>query len=181
MKLAANLSWLFKEEACLLKRIALAEKAGFKSIELAWPYQYTVSEFKAAVDASSVEVVLINTAPGDKEGDMGLAAVPGREEDFITGLKQAIEYAKAASCGNIHIMAGNVASGADRKHYRYRNELFTTELHLSKLKLDQQWYKTYAKLSFYWKKPVSWVIWSRLIPTFQLQIIFSIFLKKLYQ
>ena len=123
MKLAANLSWLFKEEACLLKRIALAEKAGFKSIELAWPYQYTVSEFKAAVDASSVQVVLINTAPGNKEGDMGLAAVPGREEDFIIGLKQAIEYAKAASCGNIHIMAGNVASGADRAHYRYRNRI----------------------------------------------------------
>ena len=120
MKLAANISWLFKEEACLLKRIALAEKAGFKHIELAWPYQYSVSEFKAAVDASSVNVVLINTAPGNKEGDMGLAAVPGREEDFITGVKQAIEYAKAVNCGNIHIMAGNVVAGANREQYRYK-------------------------------------------------------------
>ena len=89
MKLAANLSWLFKEEACLLKRITLAEKAGFKSIELAWPYQYSVSEFKAAVDTSSVEVVLINTAPGNKDGDMGLEGmgVPFRIcSGFVSGL-----------------------------------------------------------------------------------------------
>ena len=118
MKLAANLSWLFKEEPCLLKRIPLAEKAGFKSIELAWPYQYSLSEFKAAVDASSLDIVLINTPPGNKEGDMGLAAVPGREEDFVNGLKQAIEYAKAVNCGNIHIMAGNMGSGHQRHGYR---------------------------------------------------------------
>jgi len=49
---------------------------------------------------------------------MGLAAVPGREEDFITGLKQAIEYAKAVNCGNIHIMAGNVAAGENRAECR---------------------------------------------------------------
>ena len=68
MKLAANLSWLFKEEPCLLKRIPLAEKAGFKSIELAWPYQYSLSEFKAAVDASSLDIVRV-AAPSQNEND----------------------------------------------------------------------------------------------------------------
>lgn len=54
MKFAANLSWLFKEEACLLKRIDLAAKAGFTHVELAWPYDYSVSEFKRAVESSKV-------------------------------------------------------------------------------------------------------------------------------
>ena len=31
-------------------------------------------------------------------GDMGLAAVPGRENDFRAGLEEAIKYAKGISC-----------------------------------------------------------------------------------
>jgi hydroxypyruvate isomerase len=57
MKLAANISWLFKgktsccqfkttfqEEENLLKRLALAKKAGFSYFEVAWPYEHSVEE-----------------------------------------------------------------------------------------------------------------------------------------
>ncbi|CBY23427.1 unnamed protein product [Oikopleura dioica] len=44
MKLAANISWLFKEEENLLKRLELAKKAGFTYFEVAWPYEHSVEE-----------------------------------------------------------------------------------------------------------------------------------------
>lgn len=110
MKFAANISWLFKEEANLLKRFVLAKQAGFMAVELAWPYEYNVDEFRAAVSASSMELVLLNTPPGGK-GDLGLAAVPNRSDEFLSGLQLAIDYAKAGGCSMIHIMAGLLPEG----------------------------------------------------------------------
>lgn len=96
----------------MLKRFALAKTAGFSAVELAWPYDFKVSEFAAAVQQSKVKLVLINTPPGN-EGELGLAAVPNREMDFLNGLKTAIEYAKAGHCSRIHIMAGLLPDGDD--------------------------------------------------------------------
>ena len=64
MKLAANISWLFKEEPDLLKRLQLAKENGFENVELAWPYDYDLDTFRAAVKEADVNVVLINTALG---------------------------------------------------------------------------------------------------------------------
>ena len=41
--------------------------------------------------------------------------VPGREEDFCNGLKQAIAYAAAVNCKAIHIMVGNLID-AEQNH-----------------------------------------------------------------
>ena len=83
MKLAANISWLFKEEPCLLKRLKLAKDQGFNYVELAWPYEYSIEEFSKAVTATQVEITLINTALGGKTGDMGLAS--GRFRNLYKG------------------------------------------------------------------------------------------------
>ena len=85
-------------------RVKKASENNFKYIEVAWPYDYTEDEFSKAVLDSGIKVVLINTPPGSQPGDMGLAAVPGRESDFIDGLKKAISYANAVQCKRIHIM-----------------------------------------------------------------------------
>ncbi|NXL99557.1 HYI isomerase, partial [Tyrannus savana] len=53
--------------------------------------------------------------PGDPEaGELGLAAVPGREAAFRQGLAAAVQYARAVGCHRIHVMAGRVPLGADR-------------------------------------------------------------------
>ena len=52
MKFAANISWLFKEEPDLLARIKLAAENGFTHIELAWPYAYSVDQFKGSLSAN---------------------------------------------------------------------------------------------------------------------------------
>lgn len=51
---------------------------------------------------------------------MGLAAVPGREDDFLYGMKQAIEYAQAVKCPSIHIMAGNILTQREKLDERQR-------------------------------------------------------------
>ena len=55
MKLAANISWLFKEEPDLLKRLKLAKDNGFDYVELAWPFEYSIDEFVNAVNLAGVK------------------------------------------------------------------------------------------------------------------------------
>ena len=56
--------------------------AGFKAIELQFPYDVPASQVKAAVERNKLTVLGINTPPGERDGEFGLAAVPGREKDF---------------------------------------------------------------------------------------------------
>ncbi|CAG0907235.1 unnamed protein product, partial [Darwinula stevensoni] len=38
--------------------------------------------------------------------ELGTAALPGREDSFLSGIETSIKYAKALNCSRIHIMAG---------------------------------------------------------------------------
>ncbi|XP_067846126.1 putative hydroxypyruvate isomerase isoform X2 [Heptranchias perlo] len=112
---AANLSWLFQELNTLSHRVEAAALAGFKAVEVAWPYETEATELKKALEKNGVEVVLINTPPGNKErGELGLGAVPMQQAEFQTGLDLAVKYAKTVDCKRIHLMAGRVPMGQDR-------------------------------------------------------------------
>jgi hydroxypyruvate isomerase len=57
--------------------------------------------------------------PGDwAAGERGIAALPGREEEFRAGVAKAIEYAKVLDTPQLHMMAGLVPAGADLALYR---------------------------------------------------------------
>ncbi|XP_069837386.1 putative hydroxypyruvate isomerase isoform X2 [Dendropsophus ebraccatus] len=115
LRFAANISWLFPEIPELLGRIRAAGRAGFRAVEVAWPYESDPGEVKAALRESNVKLVLLNTPPGDlSAGELGLGAVPGRQDGFRAGLDQAITWARELGCTRIHIMAGRVPSGTDR-------------------------------------------------------------------
>src|SRR2546430_1001765 len=54
-------------------------------------------------------MVGINTAPGQAAaGESGVAAVPGREQEFATLFKQALDYVTAIGGCQIHCLAGKV-------------------------------------------------------------------------
>src|SRR2546430_7808254 len=54
-------------------------------------------------------MVGINTAPGQAAaGEFGVAAVPGREQEFATLFKQALDYVTAIGGCQIHCLAGKV-------------------------------------------------------------------------
>ncbi len=54
-----------------------------------------------------MEMIGLNTFPGNPElGLRGLCAIPGREGEARQAINQAMDYAVAISCKNIHVMAG---------------------------------------------------------------------------
>jgi hydroxypyruvate isomerase len=51
----------------------------------------------------------INSPPGNQpKGEFGLAAVPGREQDFAALFRQALDYVVAIGGRQIHVLAGHV-------------------------------------------------------------------------
>ena len=51
----------------------------------------------------------INTPPGERDGEFGLAAVPGREKDWDALFARALDYITAIGGSAIHCLAGKVA------------------------------------------------------------------------
>jgi hydroxypyruvate isomerase len=105
-RLAANLGMLFADRP-LLQRFGAAAAAGFSAIELQVPYAEAASAVRAEVERHGLTVLGLNTALG-REGESGLAAVPGREQDFAAQFRQALDYATAIGGSAIHCMAGLV-------------------------------------------------------------------------
>lgn len=110
-RLAANLGYLFTEHA-LLERIDAAAAAGFKGIELQFPYDVPASDVKAAIERNNLTVLGINTPPGDRDkGEFGLAALPGRESDWEASFATALDYITAIGGRAIHCLAGHIQPG----------------------------------------------------------------------
>src|SRR5436853_3429314 len=87
-RFAANLAYLFTERP-LLERFGAAAAAGFKAVELQFPYDHAPSVIKAELDRHGLTQLGLNTVQG-REGEFGLAAVPGRERDWDAAFKQAL-------------------------------------------------------------------------------------------
>lgn len=113
-RFAANLAYLFAEQP-FMARFAAAAAAGFKAVELQYPYDHPAAAVKAELDQHGLIVLGINAPPGRPEaGESGLAAMPGREADFAELFAQALDYAVAIGACQIHCLAGLVAP-AQRK------------------------------------------------------------------
>ena len=96
LKFAANLDFLFTREASsLVDRISLAAAAGFKGIEIPGPYEITLSVLASVRESSGVELVLMNSWPGDPSGgENGIGIFPERCEEFREKLELSIAYLK---------------------------------------------------------------------------------------
>lgn len=107
-KFSANLGFLWPDRA-LLARIDAAAAAGFRAIELHWPYDTPAVEVKARCQRHGLVLLGINTPVGIVEaGDFGLGAQTGREEEFRATFLQSADFARAAGASAIHVMAGVV-------------------------------------------------------------------------
>ena len=108
-RFSANLGFLWPDRP-LLERIEAAADAGYRAIELHYPYDVPAAELKAAYQKRGLELLGLNTQIGaGPDGHRGYAAVPGREADFHALAEQAIAYASEAGGTAVHMMAGNVA------------------------------------------------------------------------
>ncbi|MEE3609499.1 2-oxo-tetronate isomerase [Avibacterium paragallinarum] len=117
-KFAANLTMMFNEVP-FLDRFAAAAEAGFRYVEYLWPYDYPAETLKQRLDQFGLKQVLFNTQAGDvSQGEWGVAAIPGREDDARRDIDLALEYALALNCPNVHVMAAVVPEGTDREVYK---------------------------------------------------------------
>src|SRR5687768_16219174 len=95
-RFSANLGFLWSDRP-LLERIPAAAKAGFRAIEVHWPYEVSPVEVKVACALHGLTMLGLNTARGDVvKGDVGLGALPGREADFAASVDQSVVYCVAA-------------------------------------------------------------------------------------
>ncbi len=110
-KFAANLSFLFADRP-FPERFALAAAAGFAGVEYLFPYEYSPHDIAEWLQASDLEQVLFNLAPGDwAAGERGLACLPHRQGEFAESVEQALEYAVVLDCERVHCMAGLSPAG----------------------------------------------------------------------
>ena len=105
-RFAANLGYLFTERP-LIERFGAAAAAGFTAVELRFPYKVAPSAVKAELTRHGLTQLGVNTLPG-REGEFGLAAVPGRERDWEAVFRQALDYVVAIGGRAIHCLAGVV-------------------------------------------------------------------------
>src|SRR3954471_13732144 len=107
-RFAANLAYLFTERL-MLERCAAASAAGLTAVGLQFPYDHAPSGLKAELDRHGLTMLGINTAPGQRaSGEFGVAAIPGREQEFAALFAQALDYVTAIGGCQIHCLAGKV-------------------------------------------------------------------------
>ncbi len=113
-RFAANLSMLYPEHD-FLDRFAAAAADGFEAVEYLFPYAYEPAVLAQRLHDHGLRQVLFNAPPGDWDaGERGTACLPGREDEFRRGFEQALRYAEALDCPNVHVMAGLAPDGSDR-------------------------------------------------------------------
>jgi hydroxypyruvate isomerase len=107
-RFSANLGFLWAGMP-LLDQIAAAAKAGFKAVELHWPYDTDPKAVREACARHGVTLLGINTVRGDvAKGENGLGALPGRQQEFQAAVDQSIAWAVAAGATAVHAMPGIV-------------------------------------------------------------------------
>ena len=77
--------------------------------------QARAAELATRLADSGLRQVLFNAAEGDfAAGERGIAALPGREDEFRAAIDRGLEYATALDCPRVHVMAGLAPNAESR-------------------------------------------------------------------
>jgi len=107
-RFAANLAYMFADRPPI-ERFGAAAAAGFKAVELQFPYEQAPSDIRTEIARHGLVQLGINTPPRPNGGEAGLGAVPGRGREFAEVFGRALDYVAAIGGTAIHTMAGVVA------------------------------------------------------------------------
>ncbi|CAH0562541.1 unnamed protein product [Brassicogethes aeneus] len=123
-KFCANLAFMYTERP-FLERYKLAKESGFKAVESGFPSGFTQQQVVDAKNAAGIDQILINLFTGDvTKGELGVTAIPGKENEFKERFQTTLSYAKALGAKKIHIMAGKVEGPVTEDNDRtYENNL----------------------------------------------------------
>lgn len=113
MHLSANLSMMFLE-APMVDRMRLSREAGFASVEIQFPEDAMVPSIAQASTDLGLPVTLINVPRGTGD-EVGMAALPGREDDFRIAMESCAAQARKLRVAKINILSGRPPAGVDRE------------------------------------------------------------------
>ncbi|MFD4575240.1 TIM barrel protein [Streptomyces sp. NPDC058417] len=117
----ANLSILFTELP-LLERPAAAAEAGFRAVELWWPWpdspvpeRSALDGLRGAIERAGVRLTGLNLYAGVLPGpDRGALSLPGVEsERFRANVDVAADFAHSLGCRALNALYGNRVAGVD--------------------------------------------------------------------
>lgn len=121
-RFSANLGFLWTE-LDLPDAIRAAKRAGFEAVECHFPYQWDPMKISAALSETGLPMLGLNTRLGDvSNGEFGICALPGREEEAQKQIDEAIDYAIAIGCRAVHVMGGK-SGGGEEAEQAYRTNL----------------------------------------------------------
>lgn len=111
MRLIANISMLFTETP-VVDRVAAAQDAGFDGVEIQFPEPGDIAPLGAAIAATGLPMDLINVPRGVGD-EVGMAALPGRQDDFRAAVATCAQNAVALSVQKVNVLSGRPLPGAD--------------------------------------------------------------------
>lgn len=116
--IVANLSFLFLEKP-FMERFEEVKKAGLRRVEFMFPYDYNVAEMVKELTRHGLELVQFNLPAGNWEsGERGIAVDPRRQDEFRSGVTQALDMAQKLKVGQVNCLVGKILPEADPKELR---------------------------------------------------------------
>src|SRR5207302_6272002 len=114
-RFAANLTMLWPE-LDVYDRFRAAAEAGFRRVEILFVHALEAGRVERALRENELELVLFDPAPGDWEhGERGLLSVPGREEEFLQTVRDAVRSARQFGTRLLNALAGIPPAGTPRE------------------------------------------------------------------
>lgn len=108
-RFAANLTLLWPELP-FLDRFQAAADAGFKAVEILFPYDIAAKDIQRALLTHDLQLILMNAPPPNYTGGVrGFAALPDGEARFQHDIKRALRYAEVLNTDMLHVMSGAAA------------------------------------------------------------------------
>jgi hydroxypyruvate isomerase len=113
-RFAANLTMLWPE-LDVYDRFRAAAEAGFRRVEILFVHALDPGRVERALRENRLELVLFDPAPGDwTKGERGLLSVPGREEEFVATVREAVSSAQRFGTKLLNALAGIPPAGVPR-------------------------------------------------------------------
>src|SRR5919201_1231837 len=113
-RFAANLSMLWPE-LDVYERFRAAAEAGFRRVEILFVHELDPARVERELKDHGLELVLFDPAPGNwAGGERGLLSLPGREEEFLRTVRDAVTSARRFGTRLLNALAGIPRTGVSR-------------------------------------------------------------------
>jgi len=117
-RFAANLTMLW-QELPVLERFRAAAQAGFRRVEILFVHELEAATVEQALRDLGLELVLFDPRPGNwASGERGLLSLPGREEEFLETVREAVRAARRFGTRRINALAGIPPAGVSHEEAR---------------------------------------------------------------